>query len=103
MKLLDKYFSIQQEIYEYFGYEETWHVCPIDDEIHCYWNIFDNEVHFADSMKSFCDDNKCFCAFVKKVYKGKDYTMIVTDTMTDGNIFLSIFDNKKQVSFRDPK
>jgi hypothetical protein len=31
------------------------------------------------------------------IYPGKDYTLVVCDTNTDGNIFLSIFDNRKQL------
>ncbi len=31
------------------------------------------------------------------VYRGQDYTMISVDTHVDGNKFLQIFDNKKEV------
>lgn len=33
----------------------------------------------------------------KYVYRGKDYTMISVDTRTDGNKFLQVFDNSKEV------
>lgn len=33
----------------------------------------------------------------KWVYRGKDYTMICVDTHTDGNKFLQIFDNSKEI------
>lgn len=31
MKLLNEYFKLQKEIYDYFGYKEDWVVIPIDD------------------------------------------------------------------------
>ena len=34
----------------------------------------------------------------KSVYYGKEYTMVVINTHTDGNVFLSIFDNNKKIS-----
>jgi hypothetical protein len=35
--------------------------------------------------------------FLRKwVYESDDYTMIVVDTMTDGNKFLKVFDNEKR-------
>jgi len=33
----------------------------------------------------------------KWVYRGEDYTMICVDTHTDGNKFLQIFNNKKEI------
>ena len=31
MKLLDQYFKLQKEIYDYFGYKEDWVVIPLYD------------------------------------------------------------------------
>ena len=33
----------------------------------------------------------------KWVYRGKEYTMICVDTRTDGNTFLQVFDNSKEI------
>jgi hypothetical protein len=34
----------------------------------------------------------------KWIYRGAEYTMIVVDTHTDGNKFLQIFDNSKEIT-----
>jgi hypothetical protein len=33
----------------------------------------------------------------KWVYRGAEYTMVCVDTRTDGNKFLMVFDNKKEI------
>ena len=47
MKLLDDYFSIQKQVYEYFGYKEDWVVIPIDDARECYWALTSDSVGFS--------------------------------------------------------
>lgn len=37
----------------------------------------------------------------KWVYRGEDYTMICVDTRVDGNKFLQVFDNKKEIKRED--
>lgn len=108
MKLLDDYFKIQKEIYEYFGYKEDWAVIPINDATECYWHLEGEgpgEVCFAEKIEDVLNltgnhyQNTIYTQrFLPKwVYRGKDYTMICVDTHTDGNKFLQIFDNKKEV------
>ena len=103
MELLDSYFKIQAEVYDYFGYVEDWKVIPIDDSRNYFWRINeeDNEVEFADTEEELLEQtgnyytNEIFtyCHLSKWVYKGEDYTMVVVDTHTDGNRFLQIFSN----------
>jgi len=111
MKLLDEYFKIQKQIYDYFGYIEDWVVIPIDDARDYYWKLTQNEdgegyVRFAESIKDLQDtkrglfyENEIYTQrFLPKwVYRGEDYTMICVDTRTDGNKFLQIFDNSKEM------
>ncbi len=106
MKLLDDYFKLQNEIYEYFGYKEDWVVIPIDDAREYYWHVDDYEVRFAKNKKyvfyGTMEDgyfNEIYTQrfLPKYIYRGKDYTMICVDTNTDGNKFLQIFDNKKEI------
>jgi len=105
MKLLDDYFTIQQEIYDYFGYKEDWAVIPIEDSREMFWRISDDDVWFAEKEENLQDDEAGnYCAneiykqrFLPKwVYVGKEYTMIVVDTGIDGNKFLQIFSNDKR-------
>ena len=106
MKLLQEYLKIQRELYTYFDYIEDWVVIPVDDGTDYHWYINDNTVIFAEFKEQLLNldngdyynnelYNQRFSS--KSIYKGKDYTMIVVDTHTDGNKFLQIFDNSKQI------
>ena len=106
MKLLDEYFKLQKQIYEYFGYKEDWVVIPIDDCTEYYWKLFGEgpgEVYFGDTIEDIKGENGYSNEIYtqrflpKWVYRGEEYTMIVVDTNVDGNKFLQIFDNKKEV------
>lgn len=111
MKKLDEYFKLQKEIYDYFGYKEDWVVIPIEDSREYFWELkqeldgsgevsfWENKLNVGKFTKTDGYSNSIYTQrFLSKwVYVGKDYTMIVVDTQTDGNKFLSIFDNKKQV------
>lgn len=46
-----------------------------------------------DGMKSYSHE-----IINNEVYKKEDFTMICVDTQTDGNDFLSIFDNSKRIN-----
>ncbi len=102
MKILDDYFSLQEQIYDYFGYVEGWVVYPLDDARKFFWKLdWDNkEVHFADTEENLenrydnCYSNEMYGK--KSIYKGEEYTLILVDTHTGGNKFLQIFDNSKE-------
>lgn len=111
MKLLDQYFELQQELYEYFGYKEDWVVIPLDDGREYYWTLFEDEdgsgfVNFADTVEKLQDrDAGEYYQYSiyqqrflpKWVYRGEKYTMISVNTHVDGNKFLQIFDNAKEI------
>lgn len=109
MEKLREYFKLQGEIYEYFGYKEDWVVIPIMDAREYYWVIIgderDGSVQFAGTKEELLSDaeeyyeNEIYTQrFLPKwVYRAKDYTMICVDTHTDGNKFLQIFDNSKEI------
>lgn len=108
MELLDKEQATRAEIFEYFGYVEDWRVLPLDDAREYYWQLEGDEpgsVKFAELAENLNSDDGDFYSneiykqrFLPKwVYRGKDYSMIVVDTHTDGNQFLQIFDNAKEV------
>jgi hypothetical protein len=109
MKLLDDYFKLQKQIYEYFKYVENWVVIPLDDGTDYFWyldsEISPNSVRFADTEADLFDDkngnyyeNQIYTQrfLTKFVYRTEDYTMICVDTNTDGNKFLQVFDNLKE-------
>lgn len=104
MQLLENYFSVKQKLFDYFGYVENWRVIPLDDATQYYWTLEDESVLFANSIEELesgdgYENSLYHQRFLPKViYKGEEYTMIVVDTHTDGNKFLQIFDNSKEVS-----
>jgi len=105
MKLLDKYFKLQELIYKYFGYKEDWRIYPLNDNTEYFWylDLEKNRVIYAKNMKDFTTGDYFsskiyFCRFLEKhIYHAKRYTMILENTRTDHNIFLSIFSNKKEL------
>ena len=106
MKKLEDYFKLQKEIYEYFNYTEDWAVIPLEDSTKSVWKIQGNSVDFADDITKLNDydagdyySNEIYYQrfLDKHIYRGKDYTMICVDTHTDGNKFLQVFDNDKEV------
>ena len=106
MKLIDQYFEIQKQIYDYFGYVEDWRVIPIDDSRDYFWCVNDEFVRFADSKEDLYSDGNYYeneiykQRFLKKwVYREKEFTMICTDTNTYGNKLLQIFDNSKEFDY----
>ena len=111
MKLLDDYFALRDQVFEYFGYVEVWRVLPLDDSRQFYWRL-DGEgpgmVRFAETESALSaddedDDQEYYEVEIytqrhlpKWVYRGAEYTMIVVDTHTDGNQLLQIFANAKE-------
>lgn len=116
--MIDDYFKLLQEVHDHFGYVEDWCVFPLVDHREYYWVADDNEVQFSprkdvaealakadywdqipeEMHNEVYSDEIYYNRFLPKaVYKAEDYTMILVDTNTDGNKFLSIFDNKKEI------
>ena len=97
---LNRYFTLQQEIYDYFGYQDDWVVISIDDNaINCEWGLHlesdgGGKVTWKDKGGDIYSNLIYTQRFLPKwVYEGPEYTMVVVDTETDGNKFLQIFDN----------
>ena len=109
MKLLNEYFKLQGEIYKYFGYVEDWCRIPLSDETKYHWMLVQNEdgsgrVHYAETADDVDEDDATYTADIytqrflpKWVYRGESYTMVCADTQCDGNKFLMVFDNAKEI------
>lgn len=105
--IIDTYFKLQQGIHDYFNYKEDWKVIPLEDTREYYWFVDEdsNIVRFADSVDlllhsdgAYYEDEIYTQRFLTKfVYRADNFTMISVDTHTDGNKFLRIFDNNKEV------
>lgn len=111
MNTLKKYFRLQNEIYDYFGYQEDWVVIPLEDNTADYWYLtgegHGDQVFFSSkplSPKLILDGENLYCDIIytqrflpKWVYRGAEFTMVCADTRTDGNKLLRIFDNRKEL------
>ena len=93
--LLNQYRESIEQIHEYFGYEESWHVSPIEDCTDLYWKLTDSGVTFFDEHDEYSND--FLHGTMDDVYRTEAYTMIEVDTHCDGNKFLQIFDNSKEL------
>jgi hypothetical protein len=105
-----KYFELQKEIFEYFGYTEDWKKIPLSDDREYWWYLVQNKdgsgyVIFAKKKEDATNNtgeyfrNEIYTQrfLPKYVYRGKDFTMIACDTRTDDNKLLGIFDNAKEI------
>lgn len=105
MKELDKYFEAEKAVYEFFGFKEGWRVFPLDDRRDYYWQASDHSVHYSDETEDFTDEDRepqyaddiMYSRSASGIYRKDGYTMIAVDTGCDGNKFLAIFDNSKEV------
>lgn len=114
MKLLDEMLAAKNALFSYFGYKEDWRVYAAQDYRRFWWSLDEDEenVTFADKKGTLDlaiggDEealDACYTDEVlrdrflpQSVYRKDDYTMILVDTHTDGNKFLAVFDNKREV------
>jgi hypothetical protein len=107
MKLLKEYFDAKKQVHDYFGYVEDWVSIPLDDATDYIWHLsgegHGGEVKYAVNMEDFATGNYYANEIYtqrflpKWVYRGPEYTMVCVDTRTDGNKFLQIFDNSKEL------
>lgn len=103
--MFDNYFKLLGEIYEYFGFVEDYVVLPLDDRREYDWVIVnDSEVQYGkredilnDTGNYYEDEIYKQRFYDKWIYRGEEFTMIMVDTHTDGNRFLAIFDNSKEI------
>lgn len=101
MELLDRYFVLQQQIYDYFGYEPGGPLLPLTDDTTYYWSIDGDIVRFGETP----DHDKWQYDYVglpgvsKRgwIYPGEEFTLLVVDTETSGNKVLAVFDNARRV------
>lgn len=113
MDLLDNYEAAQKAMFDYFGYTEDWVVIPVDCCREYFWSIDQDadgsgDVYYADTLQQLEDQDAgdfYHCTiyqqrFLSKwVYRGKDFTMIACDTHVDGDKFLCVFSNHKEIIF----
>ena len=104
MKIIEKFNSAKQEIYDHVGFIEDWVIYPIDDRTCMYYQILNGEVKYAETLEKFNSDGNYYIdeiytqRFYKKhIYRGDELTLIFVDTHTDGNKFFAIYNNLKEL------
>lgn len=104
--LLNKYQEIEQQIYDYFDYEEEWSKFCIENCTEYFWYLGKCEYVFYCNAKNKEEAKEIILIGVESyssriinnsIYKKNDLTLILLDTECDGNVFLSIFDNSKKI------
>lgn len=117
--IVDSFFEARELIFEHVGYKEDWRVLPIVDNRDDFWAVDDQErewVKFSSSREAlvywleghedeygpYGDDlyeNSIYMQrhLSKWIYRGKELTLIVVDTHTDGNQYLQLFCNDDEV------
>jgi hypothetical protein len=105
MNIIDEYFKLLQEVYDYFEFKEDWVILPLEDRREYDWQLIDddavqygNKDNILNDTGEYYEDEVYKQRFYNKwIYRAKDYTMIMVDTHTDGNRFLAIYDNLKEI------
>jgi hypothetical protein len=117
--VVDRFIAARAAIFAHVGYAEDWRVLPIDDSRDQFWAVDKHErewVKFspervplvywlgnhADEYGPYGNvlyENAIYTQrhLPKWVYRGKDLTLVVADTQTDGNKCLQIFRNENEV------
>lgn len=110
--LLDRFTKAEAALCDYFGYKHDWRIFPIVDETRWFWRINDGTaVEFSetaerleggpggeDTKEASFYSNEIFTYrhLTQYVYRRDDLTMVLVNTHTDGNIWLTVLDNKKE-------
>ena len=104
-ELLTKHEQIYDEVFTYFGYKGNWRELLIADKTDVFWYISENAEEVRYSYQPLIPEdrhNTDYSAYIMQnlcynICRGNDYTMIAIDTECDGNCFLAIFDNTKEL------
>lgn len=103
-ELINNFNTLRQALYDHVGFVDDWVVYPIQDNTSLPWCIVAGEsVKYADDMDGFMtegkyyEDDVCKRYYPKAIYEGKDLTMVIINTHTDGMKYFAFFANKNRV------
>lgn len=110
-KRIDQLFELEKLVHSHAGYQEDWVRYPLQDLREYYWKVDPKEEEWlryaedpellpeeAVDSEDYYEDEIFADHFLDKlVFRGEEITLVVTDTKTDGNKFLSILDNAKEI------
>lgn len=107
-KIIDQYFELEKLIHSHVNYKEDWVKFPLNDVREYFWKISNNTVRYAEDPSLLPDDTTDSEDYYEDeiykqrflpqwIYRGEEITLILVDTKTDGNKFLNIYDNQKEI------
>lgn len=109
--LIDSYFSLRETIFALFGYVEDWKAIPMEDNRDQYWQLEQSaeghgHVRYHEAKEVVLDaqgegyyEDEIYTQrhLPRWVYRSGKFTMVCCNPHVDGNHFLRIFDNEKEV------
>lgn len=115
--IADVYFEAESYLHQHCGVVETWAVYPIMDQREMYWCVHDDKSYHSpkkEAMEAFLLDpdegdpegfGDCFYSneirsgreLATGVFRGAQYTMVLEDTNTDGNVWWALYRNDHEV------
>lgn len=97
---ITQYFSLENEINEFFGFKGEWRQFPLNDSRDMHWKIDSGELYYYEEelTDEVLDDGAYYAAKVRRnhVYRKDGLVLVVADTNCDFNIYAYIFDEKKE-------
>lgn len=97
-ELIEQHFSSEQEILERFGHERNWHVAPLDDARDSWWLIIDGSLCWWNEEPEDIEDAEYDGEIVNNyIHRVEGYCLVHIDTSCDGNEFLMILDEEKEL------
>jgi hypothetical protein len=113
--VVDELFDRRQAILDHVKYRERWRDFPFDDGREYYWAVIGGSIKFspdravverqlADEETADDDEKNLYESEISDhdgesgIYRGDVLTLVVADTNTDGNVFLQIFCNDREVA-----
>lgn len=104
-KIIEKYQSALDSIYEHVGFKEDWAIFPLDPQMEMFWKMDDDKVYYAESEHELeTESGKYYEStivkqrFYKKwVYEGAEFTLIFTTQHVDGMSYFTLFNNKNRI------
>lgn len=98
---IDQYFSLEREIFEFFGFNPEWQQYPLTDARDMYWLLNGSEelCYYEEEMtEEHLNDSAYYSAEIrnKKIYRKDGLVLVVGDTLCDNNIYSFILDESKE-------
>lgn len=103
-EMLDQYFKLQGLIYAECGYTEGCLEFALADETDKFWRVGDYEVLYAETAADLVDDESemrwvedAYLDAGGWIFRGKKHTMVRIKSCMEGNQYLLVLDNEKEV------